>query len=55
MSEIGRLVLAGKGFNTNLVQYLLLHHVAINNVHVCSFTCMISHMHGRAPKIVLNA
>ena len=53
-SEIGRSLLAGKGFNTNLVQFLPPYHV-ISNVHVCSFTCTISHVHGRAPGMVLHA
>ena len=54
-SEIGRPVLADKGFNTNLVQFQLLYHVVISNVRVCSFACTISHVHGRAPKTVLCA
>ena len=54
-TEIERPFLAGKGFNTNLVQFLLPYHVIISNVHVCSFACTISHLHGRAPKTVLRA
>ena len=53
-TEIERLCLAAKGFNTDLVQFILLYHV-ISNVHVCSFTRTIPHMHGRAPKTVLLA
>ena len=37
-----------------LVQFLLLYHV-ISNVHICSFTCIIFHVHGVASKIVLHA
>ena len=54
-SGLGRLFLADKSFNTNLVQFLLLYHVVISNVLVCSFTCTISHVHGHAPKMVLRA
>ena len=49
-SEIERLFLAAKGFNTNLVQiskFLSLYHIAISNVLVCSFTDIISDIHGR--------
>ena len=49
MSEIKRWVLAAKSFNTNLVQLLLPYHVIISNVHICSFTCMIFHVHRRQP------
>ena len=31
------------------------YHVIISNVHVCSFRGMTSHMHKRAPKMVLRA
>ena len=55
MIEIERLFLAAKGFNTNLVQCLPPFFVIISNVHVCSFTCTISHVHRRAPKTVLGA
>ena len=44
-----------KDFNTNLVHFLPLHYVIISNLHVCSFTCSTSRMHGRAPKTVLHA
>ena len=37
-----------------LVQFLLLYHV-ISNVHICSFTCIIFHVHGVASKMVLHA
>ena len=40
---------------TNLVQFVPLYHVIMNNVHVWSFTCTISNFHGRAPKTVLRA
>ena len=50
MTEIERLFLAAKGFNINLVHLLPLYHVIISNVHNCSFTCTISHVHGHAPK-----
>ena len=49
MTEIERPFLATKGFNTNLVLFLPPYHVIISNAHVCSFTCTISHVHGRAP------
>ena len=55
MTEIGRPLLAAKGFNNNLVQCLPPYYVIISNVHVCSFTCMISHVHRGAPKTVLRA
>ena len=35
--------LAAKGFNINLVQFLLLYHVIISNVQFCSFTCTDKH------------
>ena len=54
MTEIERLLLATKSFNTNLVHFLLLYHVIISNVRVCYFTGMISYMHRVAPKIVLH-
>ena len=31
-------------FNTNLVQFLPLHHVIISNMHVCSFMWTICDM-----------
>ena len=46
--EIERLFLAGKCFNTNLVHF-------ISNMHVCSFTGMISQVRNRASKTVLRA
>ena len=46
---------AAKGFNTNLVQYVLLHHIVISNVLVCFFMSTISHVHGRTPTSVLYA
>ena len=55
MTKIERLLLAGMGFNSNLVQFLPPYYVIISNVHVCSFTGTISHGHGRAPKFVLRA
>ena len=42
-------------FNTNLEQFIMLYHVIISNIKVCSFTCTISHMHVHAPKTVLHA
>ena len=53
-TEIERPFLAGRGSNTNLVQFLLPYHVIISNVHVCSFMCMISHVHRRAPTTVFR-
>ena len=44
-TEIERLFLAAKGFNINLVQFLLWCHVVISNVHIYPFTLIISHMH----------
>ena len=55
MTEIESPLLAPKGFNTNSVQCLPLYNVIISKVHVYSFTCTISHVHGRAPKMVLQA
>ena len=49
-----RLFLAAEGFNTNLVQFLP-PYVSISNLHICTFMCMISHVHGCAPKTVLHA
>ena len=54
-TEIDRLFLAAKGFNTNLVHFLPLYHDIISNAHICSFMDMISHMHRRTPKTVLCA
>ena len=55
MTEIKRSFLPIRGFNDNLVQFLPPYHVIISNVHVGSFACTISHVHGRAPKMVLRA
>ena len=55
MTKIERLLLAAKGFNTNLVQCLPSYYVIVSNVHVYFFTCRISHMHRHAPKTVLPA
>ena len=44
-TEIERLFLAANSFNTNLVKCLPPHYVIISNVHICSFMCMISHVH----------
>ena len=55
MTKIERLFLFAQGFNTNLVQCLPLYYVIISNVHVCSFTCRISHVHRHAPKTILCA
>ena len=38
------LFLAAKGFNTNLVQFLLLYHVIVSNMHVYSFVCTDVHV-----------
>ena len=55
LTEIEKPFLVAKGFNTNLVQFLLTYHVIISNVHMCYFMYMISHVHGHAPKTVLWA
>ena len=55
MTKIERLLLAAKSFNTNLVQCLPPYYVIVSNVHVCFFTCRISHVHRCAPKMVLSA
>ena len=47
-TEVERPFLAARGFNTNFVHFLPPCHVIISNVHVCSFTGTISHVHGRA-------
>ena len=49
-----RQFLVVKGFNANLVQFLLPYHV-ISNMHVCSFMCAFSHLQGHTPKMVLHA
>ena len=54
-TEIKWLFLTVKGFNTNLVHFLPWYHVIISNVHLCSFTCTISHVHRCASKTVLCA
>ena len=53
-TEIERLFLATRSFNTKLVQFLL-PYVIFSNVHM--YFCMgnIFHMHGCAPKTVLCA
>ena len=48
-TEIEKLFLTAKGFNTNIVQFLMSYHVIISNLHVCFFTCTISHMHRCTP------
>ena len=55
MTEIGRLFLAAKGFNINLVHFLPLCYVIISNLYICFFTGTISHVYGRALKTVLCA
>ena len=55
MTEIERPFLDGKGFNTNLIQFLLPYHVIISNVHVSTFMCIISHVHRCSPKTALHA
>ena len=52
MTKIEWPFLAAKGFNTNLVQCLQPCYVIVSNMHVCFFTCRISHVHRRAPKTV---
>ena len=54
-TEIERLFIDAKGFDTNLVQFLPPYHVINSNVHIGSFPRMISHMHRNAPKMVLCA
>ena len=55
MTEIDRLLLAAKGFNTNLVQCLPPYYVIVRNAHIFSITCRISHVNRHAPKMVLHA
>ena len=43
-TEIERSFLAAKGFNSNLVQFLLSYHVVICKVQVCSFMCTDVHI-----------
>ena len=43
------------GFNTNLVQILLLYHVILSKIHICSFMPMILQVDGRAPETILHA
>ena len=50
-----RSFLTAKGFNTNLVYFILPYHVVVSNVPVCSFMGMISHVHEHVPKMVLHA
>ena len=54
-AEIEKQVLATKGFDTNIANFLLLYHVIISNMHVCFFTGMLSRVCGRAPQTVLSA
>ena len=54
-TEIKRLFLATKGYNINLIHFLLPYHVIINNVHIYFFTGTIFYVHRRAPKTVLYA
>ena len=49
-TELVKLLLAAKGFNTNLVYFLPPYHFIISNVHFCSSTGTISHMHRHASK-----
>ena len=53
MTETEKPFLATKSFSTNLVHVLPPYHVTISNMHVCTFTDAISHVHGGAPKMVL--
>ena len=55
MTEIERLLLAAKGFNTNLVQCLPPYYVIVSNAHIFSITYRISHVNRHAPKMVLHA
>ena len=55
MIEAERSLLAAKGFSANLVHFLPPYHVIICNVHHCSVTGTISHVHGLAPKTILRA
>ena len=41
--------LTAKSFNTAIVQFPPPYHIINNNLHICSFTCTISHVHGRVP------
>ena len=43
-----------KSFNINLVQFILWYHVIFSDVNICSFICIISHVHRCAPKTVLH-
>ena len=54
-TKIERSSLTAKGFNTSLVQLLLLYNISINNFHASSITCTISHLERHAPKTVLHA
>ena len=51
-AKIKRPFWVAKGFNSNLVQFLPSYHLIISSVHVCSFMCTISNVHGRAPKTI---
>lgn len=52
-TALERPFLHAKGFNTNLVQFLMQYHVITSKVHVYSSTCIIFHVHGSAHKTVL--
>ena len=41
--------------DTNLVHFLPPYYVIISDVYIWSFKCMISLVHGHAPKMVLHA
>ena len=43
------------GYNNTDLNFLLLYHVTVSNVHICSFMSTISHVQLRAPKTVLLA
>ena len=43
-TETERPFIAAKGFNTNLIHFLLPYHAIISNVHICSFSGTISHV-----------
>ena len=53
-TQIERSFSATKSFNTSL-EHILLPYVIISNVHVCSFTGTIFHVHERATRTVLRA
>ena len=43
-AEIESPLLAAKGFNANLVQFLMSFLVIISNTHICFFNCTIYHL-----------